>query len=125
MSGLKLVHVTAVVLSFTGFQLRAIWMMVGSPLLTARVTRILPHVIDTVLLASALWLAWNIRQWPFVHGWLTAKVLGLIAYVVLGSIALKRGRTKEIRIAAWITASVVFLYVVAVAMKRNSTLGLF
>lgn len=121
---LKLVHVAAVVLSFTGFQLRAIWMMVGSPLLTARVTRILPHVIDTVLLASALWLAWNIRQWPFVHGWLTAKVIGLLVYIVLGSIAIKRGRTKGIRITAWIAASIVFLYVVAVATTRSTTLGL-
>lgn len=120
---MKLVHVAAVILSFTGFQLRAIWMMVGSPLLTARVTRILPHVIDTILLASALWLAWNIRQWPFVHGWLTAKVIGLVAYIVLGSIALKRGRTKGIRVAAWIAASAVFLYVVAVATTRSATLG--
>lgn len=120
---IKLVHVTAVILSFTGFQLRAIWMIVGSPLLTARVTRVLPHVIDTILLASALWLAWNIHQWPFVHGWLTAKVIGLVAYIVLGSIALKRGRTKPIRVAAWIAASAVFLYVVAVATTRSATLG--
>lgn len=124
MNVVKLIHVTAVVLSFTGFQLRAIWMIVGSPLLTARVTRVLPHVIDTILLASALWLAWTIRQWPFVHGWLTAKVIGLVVYIVLGSIALKRGRTKRIRIAAWIAASAVFLYVVAVATTRSATLGL-
>lgn len=121
---IKLVHIAAVVLSFAGFQLRAIWMMAGSPLLTARVTRILPHVIDTVLLASALWLAWNIHQWPFVHGWLTAKVVGLLAYIVLGSIALKRGRTKSVRVAAWIAASAVFLYVVAVAMTRSAALAL-
>ena len=57
MDTLKLVHVSAVYLSGTGFVLRGIWMLMDSPLLKARLTRILPHIIDTVLLGSAILLA--------------------------------------------------------------------
>lgn len=121
---LKTLHVATVVLSFAGFQLRALWMMTDSPLLRARPTRILPHVIDTILLASALLLAWIIHQWPFVQPWLTAKVLGLLAYIVIGSLALKRGRTKAARIGAWIAATLVFLYIVGVALTHSAALGL-
>ncbi len=94
-------------------------MLAGSPLLQARFVRIAPHVVDTVLLASAGWLAWFLGQYPFVHGWLTAKVLGLVAYIVLGSIALKRGRTKAVRAAAFAAALAAVLYVVSVALTRD------
>lgn len=93
--------------------------MRGSPLLSARWVKIVPHVIDTLLLASAVTMAVMIRQYPFVAPWITAKVLVLIAYIVLGTIALKRGKTKRVRIAAWIAAQLVFLYIVAVALTRS------
>ena len=121
---LKAVHVGSAVLSITGFVLRGVWMQQDSPLLRARVTRILPHVVDTVLLLSALALALRIAQYPFVHAWLTAKVLALLAYIVLGSFALKRGRTRRARNIAFAAALGVFLYIVAVAIARSPAAGL-
>ena len=121
---LKAVHVGSAVLSITGFVLRGVWMQQDSPLLRARVTRILPHVVDTVLLLSALALALRIAQYPFVHAWLTAKVLALLAYIVLGSFALKRGRTRRTRNIAFAAALGVFLYIVAVAIARSPAAGL-
>lgn len=121
---LKAVHVGSAVLSITGFVLRGAWMQQDSPLLRARVTRVLPHVVDTVLLLSALALALRIAQYPFVHAWLTAKVLALLAYIVLGSIALKRGRTRRARNIAFAAALGVFLYIVAVAIARSPAAGL-
>lgn len=119
MDTLKLVHVGCAVLSATGFVLRGFWMLIVSPLLTARLTRVLPHVIDTVLLVSAILLAIRLQQYPFVHGWLTAKILALVAYIVLGSLALKRGRTRSIRIAALAAGLAMLAYVFAVAMTRH------
>jgi len=119
MEMLKLVHVGCAVVSATGFIARGIWMLAGSPLLTARPTRILPHVVDTVLLVTAILLALRLHQYPFVHGWLTAKVLALLAYIVLGSIALKRGHTRRIRIGALAAALAMLAYIFAVAMSRN------
>ena len=115
----KYVHVACVVLSLAGFAARGALMLRASPLLQARFVRVAPHVVDTLLLASALWLAWMMHQAPFVHGWLTAKVLGLLAYIVLGSIALRRGRTRAVRAAAFAGALLAAGYVVAVALAKD------
>ncbi|HET6493523.1 MAG TPA: SirB2 family protein [Burkholderiales bacterium] len=116
---LKYVHVGCVVISYVLFFVRGVWMMHESSLLARRWVRIVPHVVDTLLLASAIALAVMIRQYPFTTPWLTAKVSGLVVYIVLGMMALKRGKTKRARVTAWIAAQAVFLYVVAVALTKD------
>ena len=116
----KSLHVGCAVVSIAGFGARGALMLRGSPLLDARWVRVAPHVVDTVLLASALWLAWAIGQYPFVHGWVTAKVIALLAYIVLGSMALRRGRTKLVRAAAFIAALGAAAYIVSVALTRDA-----
>jgi len=115
----KHVHVAAVALSFALFFIRGIWMMLDSPLLARRWVRILPHVNDTVLLVAGLTAAFMIRQYPFLDAWLTAKVLGLIAYIVLGTLGLKRARTKAARIGFWLAALGAFGYIVGVAVTKS------
>lgn len=115
----KHLHVTCVVLSIGGFVLRGALMLADSPLRHARWLRIVPHVNDALLLAGALALTVLIGHYPFVDAWLTAKVFGLIAYIVLGSVALKAGRTRAVRATAWIAALAVFGYVVAVALTKD------
>jgi uncharacterized membrane protein SirB2 len=116
---IKSVHVASVGLSIAGFISRGALMLRGSPLLQARFVRVAPHVVDTVLLASAVWLAWFLRAYPFVDGWITAKVLGLAAYIALGTIALKRGRSLRVRAAAFAAALATFAYIVAVAITHD------
>ncbi|MFZ1643016.1 MAG: SirB2 family protein [Candidatus Contendobacter sp.] len=116
---LKHLHLTAVVLGFALFALRGLWMLTDSPQLQRRWVRIVPHLIDVTLLASAIALTLVIQQYPLVNGWLTAKVLGLIVYIVLGSIALKRGPSKPIRAAAGVAALAVFGYIVSVALTHS------
>ena len=115
----KSIHVGCVVVSLSGFVLRGMLMLAGSAWLSARFVRVAPHVIDTLLLASALWLAWALGQYPFVHAWLTAKLLGLLAYIGFGTVALRRGRTRAVRIAALVCALLSAAYVVAVALTRD------
>lgn len=116
----KQLHVACVIVSLAGFALRGALMLAGSSLLRARFVRVAPHVVDTLLLASAAWLAWSLGQVPFLNSpWLTAKVLGLVAYIVLGSIALKRGRTMRVRAAAFVLALLSAGYVVGVALTRD------
>ena len=116
---LKHFHLATIAITLTLFVLRGVWMMADSPRLQARWVRIVPHVNDTLLLASGIGLAVLIHQYPLVHGWLTAKLLALILYIVLGTVALKRGSTRRTRIAAWIAALLVFGYMVAVAVTHD------
>jgi uncharacterized membrane protein SirB2 len=116
---IRSVHVHAVIASIALFALRGLLMVFDVPWRQHLVLRTLPHVIDTALLASALMLSSVLRQYPFVHGWLTVKVVALVAYIVLGSIALKRGRTKGIRLAAFVAALATVLFIVSVARLRE------
>jgi uncharacterized membrane protein SirB2 len=115
---LKHLHMTFAGLSIGLFVLRGIWMFADSPRLNAKLFRILPHVVDTVLLASAVGLMFVIHQYPFAQGWLTAKLLGLVLYIVLGTIALKRGSTKTIRGIAFFAAVAVFVWIFMTARMR-------
>src|SRR4030065_451109 len=101
----KTLHVTCAILTIGGFTLRGYWMLRASPLLNNTWVKVVPHIVDTLLLGAGIWLAINIAQYPGTHAWLTAKVLGLLAYIVLGTIALKRGKTRKIRVTAWIAAT--------------------
>lgn len=116
---LKHLHVTAVVVSGTGFFLRGLLMLNDSPLLQRRLLKVLPHIVDTVLLGSAITMAVISTQYPFVQPWLTAKVFGLLAYILLGMMALKRGRTKAQRAAFFFAAMLAFAYIVSVALLRD------
>ena len=116
---LKNLHLATIALTLTLFVLRGAWMMADSSRLQARWVRIVPHVNDTLLLTSGISLAILMQQYPLVHGWLTAKFFALIAYIVLGTLALKRGKTKARRIAAWVAALLVFGYMAAVAVAHD------
>jgi uncharacterized membrane protein SirB2 len=115
----KSLHVGCAALSIAGFAARGALMLADSPLLQSRFTRIAPHIVDTVLLVSATWLAWMLGQIPFVHGWITAKVIALIAYVLLGAVALRRGRTKAVRATAFVAALLTAAYIMSVALTRD------
>lgn len=115
----KHLHMTCAFLSGSFFALRGSWMLRGSPLLQRRWVKVAPHIIDTTLLASALTMVFWSRQYPFVEPWLTAKVVALLLYIVLGSIALKRGKTRTMRVSAFVAALAVFAYIVRVALTRQ------
>jgi uncharacterized membrane protein SirB2 len=117
-AALKLLHVGAVVLSGLGFVIRY-GLSVGRPLPAGALVRVAPHVVDTVLLASALSLAWVGGFNPLRVPWLEAKLAGLVLYILIGTIALKRGRTPRIRAAAFASASLVYAYIVTVALTKS------
>ncbi|MEM7282063.1 MAG: SirB2 family protein [Pseudomonadota bacterium] len=116
----KNLHVACAVLSISGFALRGAWMLMDSPLLQKKPVKILPHIVDTVFLAAGLTLAVITSQYPGPQGWLTAKVVGLVVYILLGLFALKLGKTKTVRLMAFILALATFAYVYGVAIHRHT-----
>lgn len=116
----KHLHVTCAAISGSFFVLRAIWKMQDSAMLARAWVRILPHVVDTVLLGSALSMVFWSGQYPFQQNWLTAKLLALLVYIILGSLALKRAKTSKGRALAFAAAILVFAYILAVAIRRQA-----
>ena len=121
---LKATHVLCAALSIGGFVLRGCWMFSGNALLDKRIAKTLPHIIDTLLLGSAIGMLFIWQASPFAFTWLTAKVVALLLYIGLGMVALRFGRTKRARILAWICALAVAAYIVSVALSK-SALGFF
>jgi len=122
---LKHAHLTLVGLSIILFMLRAALMLVWPKALNARWLKIFPHVIDTLLLVSAIGLMLVLSQYPLTHHWLTAKILGLVGYIGFGTVALKRGKTMKTRLLALVAALLCLGYILAVALTRSASLGLF
>ena len=116
---IKWVHVAAVLASGGLFALRGIAMLGGARWYMAAPLRYLSYTIDTVLLTAAMMLATVLHQYPFVHAWLTVKVLLLVVYVVLGSYALKRGATRAIRARAFVAALLVYAFIISVARMHD------
>ena len=115
---LKHLHMTCAMLTLISFAVRGFWMLTDNSLLQRRWVKIVPHIIDTVLLLTAVGLTITISQYPFTDAWVTAKLGGLIAYIVLGTIALKRGKTKAIRTVALIFAVLCWGYIFSVARSH-------
>ncbi|MGE5089095.1 MAG: SirB2 family protein [Candidatus Levyibacteriota bacterium] len=116
---IKAVHMASVATSFALFAVRGAWRWRLPERLRQRWVRIVPHVVDTILLASGIALAAMIGASSGAHAWLGAKVAGLVVYIVLGSIALKRGRTATVRSAAFFAALVTFAWIVSVAVTKS------
>jgi len=122
---LKMIHITSIIVSYLFFFLRGVWLIQDSQNLRQRWVKILPHVVDTILLTSAIALAIIIQQNPLSDSWLTAKVIGLLLYIGLGMIAMRFGKTRRIKIIAWIAAQCVFAYIVLVALTKNPGLNIY
>lgn len=116
---IKLVHIIAVLASGGLFFLRGLAVNLGGQWAMAAPLRYLSYAIDTVLLTAALMLATILHQYPFVHGWLTTKVVLLVVYIVLGTFALKRGKTASVRWGTWIAALVVYGFIISVARAHH------
>jgi uncharacterized membrane protein SirB2 len=118
------IHVACICLSGSFFFIRGLWMLMESELLDLKWVKILPHVIDTLLLGSAISLTIAIQQYPLVSSWLTVKVVALIMYILFGIAALRRGKTKLQRIIFFALAILTFGFMVTVALSHQP-LGIF
>jgi len=125
---IRLVHIAAVFASGGLFLLRGLALFAGTDR-TARWAmtaplRYLSYTIDTVLLTAALMLMTIVQQYPFVHAWLTVKVVLLIVYIALGIVAFRRGRRRAVRIGCFLAALAVYAFIISVA-RAHDPLGIF
>ena len=90
-----------------------------SDLLAHRITRIAPHVVDTLFFVTGVWLVISLNLPVLGSPWLMAKLGGLVVYIVLGTIALRPGRSMPVRLVAFVAALSVFAYIVGVAISKS------
>jgi len=120
MHWLKIIHVSAVVVSGSGLLLRGIAVQANWRVMQQTWTKVLPHIVDTLLLLSAIAMCVQYSWYPIQQGWLTAKVLALVVYIVLGTYAIKRGKTLAQKRLFLLLAMLCFSYIVGVALHHDS-----
>jgi uncharacterized membrane protein SirB2 len=116
---IRIAHIIAVLVSGGLFTLRGIGLMIGKkwPMITP--VRYLTYTVDTVLLTAALMLMTIVRQYPFTHGWLTVKVVLLIVYIFLGAMAFRRRRSTRVTFGFWLSALLIYAFVISVARAHH------
>lgn len=117
---IKTVHIATVLLSLVLFVGRGSWIYLLRKQLTARWIRILPHVNDSILLVSGITLAVQTGQSPLLHNWLAVKIACLLVYILLGMLAMKWFRATRTGLFTWLAAIIVYLFMLSVALNRNS-----
>lgn len=116
---IKLIHMSTAFISISFFLLRGFWVFNNSTMMSKKWVKILPHVNDTILLITATLLALSLHQYPFVDGWLTAKFIALIIYIIFGMFALKLAKEIKNKVLFFILALLMFSYIVGVALTRD------
>ncbi len=118
-TALKHLHTGLVGLSVTGFAVRGLAAFAGAAWVRSPVARILPHAVDTLLLASGLWLVFTLGTAVAAAPWFSAKMVGLVLYVLLGVVALRPTASRGLRASAWIAALVVIGWMWSVARSKQ------
>lgn len=113
---IKHIHMTAAGLSILLFIIRAYWSVTESGAQQKRWVKTLPHVIDTVLLTAGIILAAMIGP---EQPWILAKIVLLLVYIGVGTVAIKRGKTPRRRAIAALVAIAIFAYIVGIAIRHN------
>ncbi len=116
---IKIIHMSFAMISILGFLVRGILKINESPLVEKKLVKVLPHVIDTVLLVSAIILVVMSGQYPWVAPWVGAKMLGLIVYIGLGVVVMRTAKTRQARIIAFALALVTAAYILMVASTKT------
>ncbi len=120
-AAIKFIHIGSVIISYLLFVVRGVWSLAASPMLQWYPVKVMPHVVDTVLLTSAITLAVMLGVSPLNSVWLLTKIIALLLYIGLGSVAIKRGKTRRTKLTAWIVAQLVFCFIVATAITHSPT----
>jgi len=116
---LKYSHLAFAITAISGFVVRGYWMLTGSERLSARATRIAPHVVDALFLLTGIAMVYLLSLPVLQTPWLLAKFAGLLAYIVLGAIALRRGPTIQVRLIAFVGALSAFAYIAGAALSKS------
>ena len=117
---IKNAHIGFALLSGGLFALRGLLVLARQGRIArAAPLRYLSYTNDTLLLTAALMLLSVLHLNPFTTAWLAVKLLVLVAYVVLGVVALRENRSPRQRTLAYVAALACFGFIYAVARSHH------
>jgi len=116
---LKYLHIVSVAASFALLFVRGLWVMQSYPDSNEKWVRVLPHVVDAVLVLSAVaMLAMSpLGGWP--GDWLTVKLALVVVYAMPAFYLFRGARALATKILAWLLALLVLLFIATIAVLRN------
>lgn len=117
---LKHIHMSCALISVVFFSVRVMWAFQGSELLQKKWVKITPHIVDTLLLVSAIGLAFAWVQGGSLPAWISAKLVALVAYIFFGIMTLKKAKNMQQRFSYFALALLTFVYIVGVAFSKNA-----
>lgn len=115
----KHLHMTLALISIIGFVIRGTLALNHHPLLTSKWAKISPHIVDTLLLSAAVFLAWSLQLNPFTTPWLLAKIIALLMYIILGTQVIKNKGGKTRQRLCFVGAILTFSYMLSVALTKQ------
>lgn len=115
----KHLHMTLALISIIGFVIRGTLALNHHPLLTSKWAKISPHIVDTLLLSAAVFLAWSLKLNPFTTPWLLAKIIALLVYIILGTQVIKNKGSKTRQRLCFVAAILTFSYMLSVALNKQ------
>lgn len=107
-------------LSICGFVYRAILKIASPDKLNRKWLKVLPHINDTLLLISAIYLVITSQQYPEMFNWVSAKIVALLFYIIFGLLTLRFSKTVPGTVVSFIVALATFAYIVAVALTKQA-----
>ncbi len=113
------IHMSCAVISILLFSWRGIAMWRQQPVQQHLWRRSVPDAVDTLLLITGITMAVLLDIAPWETGWLAAKLIALLIYIGLGTVAFRFGRTLLIKRASFVTALLAFAYIVSVARSME------
>ena len=116
-AALKIIHIVSVVLSFAIFAVRGGNALSGQAAQGGKLGKIVPHVVYTILLLSAVGMVVINKQYPFVAAWPTVKLLGLVAFVVFGIFAFRGSQARKATFFG--LGLLAFIFTASVALTHN------
>lgn len=119
-TAIKLIHIATAIASILGFILRGFLIFNSANITRPKMVNIIARINDSILLISAIVLVFFTAYYPVTTNWINAKILLLLLYIILGTIALNRGKTKNVRFTAWILAILTYIYIMMVAITKTT-----
>lgn len=116
---IKNLHISLAILSLMGFAVRGWWSISGSTLLQQPWVKIAPHVVDTLLLLTAILLMLILGQHPGNQDWILAKLIALVFYIGFGTLAIKRAPSTASKAIFFVLAIATFGYIIGVAIAHH------